>query len=138
MLGEYVEDEGRAVDHPDTVAEGGLQLALVARPELIIEDDQVRADLADQRLDLLELALTDVGGAVRVVELLGGLADDDEAGRFGEPGQLEQALLDGQQRRVAVQLDPDEKRLLPGLFGFLQLPGDVALSFTLTRSAQRR
>jgi hypothetical protein len=48
VLGEDVEDQGRPVQHAQVVPEGAFQFALVARRELIIEDDDIGQALIRQ------------------------------------------------------------------------------------------
>jgi len=42
----------------------------------------------DERLQLVELPLAEIGARMRPVELLGELTDDERACRVGEPLQL--------------------------------------------------
>ena len=55
--------------------------------------------------DLVDLALADVGGGVRLVELLDGGADDFRAGRAGELGEFGYGLGRGQEGAVKVSGD---------------------------------
>jgi len=93
MLGEDVEDEGRAVKYFDVLAEDGFQFALMAGREFIVEDDHVGLTFADEELDLLGLARADEGGRVGLVKTLDGLADHVDAGRIGQARQLLQAIF---------------------------------------------
>ena len=73
VAGEDVEDHRGAVEHGDV--ERGLEVALLARRQLVVGDDEVRVGLLEQRLELLELAGAQVEVRVRLVALLGELAD---------------------------------------------------------------
>ena len=63
VLGEDVEDDGRAVDHPRL--EPVLQRALLARAERSLGGDQVGLQPRHQRGELLELAAAQVGPRLR-------------------------------------------------------------------------
>ena len=81
--GEDVEDDRRAVDHRD--AERRLEVALLARRELVVAGDEVGVRARDLGLQLLELAGAEVGVRMRMVAALDQLADAGDAGR---PQQL--------------------------------------------------
>jgi hypothetical protein len=68
----------------------------MARRKLVIEDDHVGLKLLDERFHFLDLPPADVGSGVGFVEALERLADDVDAGRVRQPGQLFQAGLDRQ------------------------------------------
>ena len=78
VAGEDVEDHRGAVEHRDV--ERGLEVALLARRQLVVGDDEVRVGLLEQRLELLELARAEVEVRVRLVALLGELADRRDTG----------------------------------------------------------
>ena len=63
VLGEDVEDQLRAVDDPRL--EQVLEAALLRRVELVVDEQRLGAGLAVRVLQLLELALADVGARVR-------------------------------------------------------------------------
>ena len=68
VLGEDVEDQLGAVDDPRR--ERVLERALLGRVELVVDDQHVGAAVGVERLQLLELALADVGLLVGAVALL--------------------------------------------------------------------
>ena len=87
VAGEDVEDHRGAVEHRDV--ELGLEVALLARRQLVVGDDEVRVGLLEQGLELVDLARAQVVVRVRLVELLGQLADRRDA---GGPEQLLELL----------------------------------------------
>ena len=86
VAGEDVEDHARAVD--DRHAELLLEVALLARAELVVADDDVGVGELGGLLDLLDLAGPDVGVRVRLLEVLDDLPDDRDAGRAQQLAQL--------------------------------------------------
>ena len=87
VAGEDVEDHRGAVEHRHV--ELGLEVALLARRELVVGDDEVRVRLLEQRLELVDLARAQVVVRVRLVALLHHLADGGDA---GGPQQLLELL----------------------------------------------
>ena len=98
VRGEDVEDHRRAVD--DRQAELLLEVALLARGELVVAGDQVRVALLGVRGELDELARPEIGVRVRALAMLDELADDGDAGRAQELAQLGEVLA-GRERRDA-------------------------------------
>jgi hypothetical protein len=94
VAGEDVEDHGGAVD--DRHTKGRLEVALLARAELVVAGHDVGVELADELLDLLDLARAEVGVRVRPVAVLDDLADRGHAGRAQELGELGEVLALGQ------------------------------------------
>ena len=92
--GEDVEDHRRAVDdrHPEL----RLEVALLARRELVVAGDDVGVELLGGRLDLLELARAEVGVGVRRLAVLDDLADDRDARRAQQLVQLGEVVALGQ------------------------------------------
>ena len=68
-----------------------LEVALLRRRELVVEDDDVGRRLVGQRAHLLDLALADEGGRVDAAERLDVLADDRDAGGVGEAAAARRA-----------------------------------------------
>ena len=68
VRGEDVEDDRGAVDHRD--AERRLEIALLARRELVVAGDEVRVGGGELRLQLLELAGSEVGVRMRMLAAL--------------------------------------------------------------------
>jgi hypothetical protein len=86
VASEDVEDHGGPVD--DRHAELLLEVALLARRELVVADDDVRVGVLSGLLDLLELARAEVGVRVRLVAVLDDLAHDDAARGAQQLAQL--------------------------------------------------
>ena len=63
VLREDVEDQGRAVQHLEL--QHALQVALLARGELMVDEHGVGAQLQGGRVHLLHLALAEEGGRHR-------------------------------------------------------------------------
>ena len=91
VLGEDVEDQLRAVD--DARRERVLERALLGRVELVVDDQHVGAAVGVERLQLLELALADVGLLVGPVALLDELVHRLDERRPRELAQLAQLVL---------------------------------------------
>ena len=94
MRGEDVEDHGRAVD--DGQADGLLQVALLARGQLVVAGDQVGVGGARSGLCLGDLAGAEVGVRVRRFAALDHLADDAHAGGAQQLGQLGEIVALGE------------------------------------------
>ena len=88
--GEDVEDQRGAVEHRDV--QRGLQVALLARRELVVGDDHVRVVLFEQGLELVHLAGAEIEVRVRVVAPLRELADRRGAGGAQELLELLQVI----------------------------------------------
>jgi hypothetical protein len=86
VAGEDVEDHRRAVEHRQV--ELGLEVALLARRELVVGDDEVGVRLLQLRLDLVDLARAEVQVGVRLVADLDDLADGRHAGGAQQLAQL--------------------------------------------------
>ena len=82
VLGEDVEDHGRAVDR--RAAEQAFQVVLLCRRQLVVEHDGVGVDGEAQLAELLGLALADEPRAIRDVAALG------EPGRLVGSGGVDQ------------------------------------------------
>ena len=88
VAGEDVQDQGGAVDHFDLLAQHALDLALLARGKLFIEDHDICAQLQHQRLQFTQLAGADEGGRVGMFEPLGQAALHCQAGGLCQQGQF--------------------------------------------------
>ena len=86
VVGEDVEDDRRAVDHRH--AELLLEVALLARQQLVVAGDEVGVRLRDRALQLRELALAEVAVGVGPVAALDELARHRHAGGSQELPQL--------------------------------------------------
>ncbi len=100
VRGEDVEDHRRAVD--DRQAERLLHVALLARRQLVVAGDQVRAARARELLALLQLAGAEVGVRVGLLAALDQLAHDRHARRSQELSELGEIVISAlRQRRDA-------------------------------------
>src|SRR3954471_21073555 len=102
VAGEDVEDDRGAVDDRDP--ELLLEVAALARRELVVDRDQVRIGALGLLLDLVELARAEVRVRVRRLTVLHRLADRRDAGRAQQLAQLGEivALLEGADRERAL------------------------------------
>ena len=92
VLGEDVEDHRRAVD--GGAPEHLLEVPLLGRAQLLVEDDRVGIERAAQRGDLLGLAPPDEGGRFRRVPALHHAAHHVGPGAVDQLGQLVEGLVD--------------------------------------------
>jgi hypothetical protein len=92
VLGEDVEDELRPVD--DTQLELVLEPPLLARVEIVVNDQRLGLCVADGTAELGELSLADVCAWVRSCPTLNELADGRHARRAEELAKLGQLVLD--------------------------------------------
>ncbi len=90
VVGEDVEDDGGAVDHRHP--QGRLEVALLARCQLVVAGDQVGVAGADLLLQLVEPAAAEVAVGVRFRALLGRLAGGRNAGGAQQLLQLGERL----------------------------------------------
>ncbi len=91
-LVEDVEDQGAAVH--DRQLGQLFEVLHLAAGEIVVEDQQVGAQLASGGADLFRLAVSDEGGGVRCLTGLHGATGDLRAGGVGELRQLVEMLLD--------------------------------------------
>src|SRR5262249_26415435 len=105
VVGEDVEDHRGAVDHRD--AERRLQIALLAREQLVVAGDQVRVGGGDFGFQLLEAAAAEIAVGVGLGPLLGGDPGGGDAGGAQQLLQLGQGLA-----LLAAVDDADRERAL--------------------------
>jgi hypothetical protein len=86
VAGEDVEDHRGAVEHRQV--ERRLEVALLARGELVVGHHHVGVRLFEERLELLDLAGAQVEVGVRLVAHLHDLADHGHARRAQQLAQL--------------------------------------------------
>ena len=110
VLGEDVEDHGRAVDR--RAAEQLLEVELLGRRQLVVEHDRVGVDRQAQLAQLLGLALADVPRVVGRRPALHEAADDIGAGGVDQQFELVEAGVD-LGLVVVWQRDGDQHDLLP-------------------------
>ena len=89
--GEDIQDHGGPVDHrhPDCL----LEIALLPGRQLVVARNQIRVGRRHVRLDLVELAGTDVAVRVRLIAPLDDLADGHDAGGQEQLAQLGELVL---------------------------------------------
>src|SRR2546423_822565 len=97
VVGEDVEDDRRAVDDRDRV-ERLLEVALLARAELVVAGDDVGVGALDRHLELVELARAEVAVRVRVLAMLDHLADGGDARGTQELLELGEVVAVGEGR----------------------------------------
>jgi hypothetical protein len=90
VAGEDVEDHRGAVEHRQV--ELGLEVALLARGQLVVGHHQIGVRGLQQRLELGDLARPEVEVGVRLVADLHYVADRGHAGRAQELAQLGQVV----------------------------------------------
>jgi hypothetical protein len=78
----------------DALAGRVLDVLALRWRELVVEDDQRRALLVDQRTQLIDLSFPEVRGGIGPIDLLGDVADDDRARRVDELLELFEVLVD--------------------------------------------
>jgi hypothetical protein len=102
-----VEDQFRTVH--DLRLQLLLEVAHLRGREVVVEQDQVRVELRDPRLEVRELALAEEGGRVHAAAPLHQLAQHARPGGVGEPAQLVERA-----RQVAAVTAgvPDQHRAL--------------------------
>jgi hypothetical protein len=84
--GEDVENQARPVD--DLHVERALEIALLGWSQIVVDHDDVVADVVAPGLDLLELPLADVGAGQGMGELLCYRANDLDVDGLCEPRQF--------------------------------------------------
>src|SRR5207244_839496 len=99
---EDVEDQLRAVER--LLADLALEVALLRRRQLVVEQDQVRAALLRELAHVLDLALAEQRRGVALLPLLDQAADDGRAGAGGQQPQLADRRL-----RAGARLGSDRK-----------------------------
>ena len=97
VLGEDVEDQLRPVDH--TRLQRVLERSLLHGRELVVDDQRLRARALERLLQLLELALADVGARVGPLAVLDELGHRLDAGGARELSQLGEGGVDALGRR---------------------------------------
>ena len=90
VVGEDVEDHGRPVDHRH--AQTLLEVALLARDELVVAHDEVRVRAGDLGLDLGELPAAEIAVGIRPGANLDDLADVRDSGGAQELLELREGI----------------------------------------------
>ena len=90
VVGEDVEDHGRPVDHRH--AQTLLEVALLARNQLVVAHDEVRVRTGDLDLDLGELPAAEIAIGIRPGANLDDLADVRDSGGAQELLELREGI----------------------------------------------
>ena len=104
VLGEDVEDQLRPVDDPRV--ERVLERPLLRRIELAVDEEHLRRSPCVLGLELLELALADIGARIGARSLLDELGDGLDESRPGELLQLGQLVVGVGALRKECQHEP--------------------------------
>ena len=125
--GEDVEDHRGAVDdrHPELL----LEVALLARAELVVAGDDVRVGRLRGLLDLDELAGAEVRVRMRLLAVLDDLPDDRDAGGAQQLAQLGEVVARPRARRCRTRA----ASRVPGCLVDLAVLAGAALSRSLHR-----
>ena len=130
VVGEDVEDHRGAVDHRH--AERRLEVALLARRQLVVAGDQVGVAGGDLRLQLVELAAAEVAVGIGLLALLHRLAGGRDAGRAQQLLQLGERIV-VRRRRSAMPIASARWRARG-----LETPAPLAAVVGLCRAAVPR
>ena len=115
VQGEDVQNEGRTVDDLHGLVHDLLQIGLLGRCQLIVEDDEVGLARPCQLGDFVGLARADEGARVGRVQALGRRGHHIGSGRIGQTFQLGQGRFQGPRQPRA--LDAHENGALAALLG---------------------
>ena len=91
-----------------------LEVALLARGELVVAGDEVRVRGRELRLDLLDLARSEIQVGVRLVAPLDQLADDGHAGGAQQFLELRKVALGQRTDAERALLRPPAERGVAG------------------------
>ena len=105
--GEDIEDQSGAVD--DEHAEFGLEVALLGRRQLGIDEDEIVVQRLAQVANLGQLALADERARHRVRQLLGDGADDRDVDGAGQALQLAERISDGPEIVWLIEIDGQQQ-----------------------------
>jgi len=97
---EDVEDQLGAVHH--ALARGVFDVLALRRRQLVVEDDERRILLVDERPELLDLPLAEIGRGVGPIDLLRDAADDNGTRRVDELLELIEMLIEIMARRRSL------------------------------------
>jgi hypothetical protein len=132
-LGEDIDNQRRAVQDFDV--QSLLQVALLRRAQLVVEDHHRVVGVLPLRDDLLELAFADVRGGVRVVQLLDRAPDHHCAGRVCQQRQLIQRCLGADAGVTCLAFDRHQICALDyGLGGVHDVAGAIAVTASVSVS----
>jgi hypothetical protein len=112
VLSEDIEDQRRPVDKLDVLAERLLQFALVPRRQLIIEEDDVGGEFANQGNQFRDLPWTNERGRVRPFTTLGRAPHRSKASAEGQLSELGKRVFQppmalSSRACRAFEIDPD-------------------------------
>src|SRR5262245_26210113 len=135
-LGKDIKNELTAIDDADL--EGGLQIALLRRAQILINDDQVRLQIFESDLDLLHFAAANQGRRRHTANLLAEFLNDFAAGSFRQPLKLFQAIFESNLSVVRGQLDTNQEGSFFAATGMRSRLLQDSKEWKLTRLPKRR
>ena len=141
VLREDVEDQRRPIEHARLLAQFLLQVALMARRQLVVKQGHFKAQLGLPRLQLFDFALPDKGRRLDPLELLRHLADDLQPGRVGQGAQFFERIFHGQQMVRVAHVDANQKRAQAGRcsgYGFTMFGNSNLTRQFLSETRQER
>ena len=103
---EDVEDQLGAIHH--ALACRVLDVLALRRCQLIVEDDERRLRVGDERRELVDLALAEIRRRVGSIDLLRETADDDRTSRVRQFLELVEMVVDVMARRGAFPRRADQ------------------------------
>jgi len=119
---EDIEDQLGAVHH--ALAGSVLDVLALRGRQLIVEDDERRVLLVDERPKLLDLSLAQIRRGVGPIDLLCDTADDDGTRRVDELLELLEMLIEIVARRRSLTWRTDKQRALDRRRECYQIAGD--------------
>ncbi len=122
MLGKHVQNQGGTIQDPYIFPEFLLELPLVPRRELLVEENHIRQGLLGHAPNLFDLTGPDICPGIRRLNPLSYLADNGEPSGCGEQAKLAHRIFDAEQVFLASPGRPHHQRSLarhPGWQGLL-------------------
>jgi hypothetical protein len=104
MLSKDIQDKRRSIQHPDIPPQRFLKLTLVARRQLIIEDNDVNVKFPNPGTYFLYLASSNKSRRIDPGNALVSLTNNMQTSRVGQQRQFVQRLLGWQQRPTPFDL----------------------------------
>jgi hypothetical protein len=129
MLREDIQYESSPIQYLHVVIrDGSLKLSLLGWREFLIEHNHLRSGVCAQRYQLRHLSGTNQGARIRPLQPLLKGSDHLQAGRIGKSLQLFHGVFQAPRRGLALDLDANQKRRLPGQLHLNCLLADVTCS----------
>ena len=88
MPGEDIQNQCRAVNDFDLLAQNTLQFALLARREFVVKDNNVCAQFEDEHMQFLDFPCADQRRRIGFFQPLRYSANHGYAGSLGQQGEL--------------------------------------------------